>query len=474
MKKIFKKSLSAIILLFILFNTIAASTVKAIEPASTKIYSGIDVSNYQGWIDYTRVKEAGIEIVYIKSSEGQYIVDAYFRTNYTNAKANNLKVGFYHFVRARTIEEGILEAEHFAKTISGTTSDCKLAMDFETFGDLTSDQVNEISLAFLRRVKELTGKEMVVYSDTYSARTVFSQELASQYPLWVAEYGVERPESNGKWNEWIGFQYTDRGIVEGINGYVDRDNFTEEILLSDNTPINNGGNENSNSNQNFVYTIRRGDTLSEIAMRYHTTVQELVRINNLSNPNLIFIGETLLIPTKGNSNTTGSDDKNNERYIVRRGDTLNKIATRYGTTINAIVQLNGIKNPNLIYVGEILQIPRGSNTVATTFVYTIKRGDTLSKIAIRYGSTINQLAGINGIRNPNLIYAGEKIRIPINTNVRNMTDNEHDSGHQLYIVKRGDTLSQIAQRYGKTVEEIVELNQIQNKNYIYVGEQLRI
>ena len=258
MKKVILKFNSLFILLLVIFTTLMIPKSEAIEQASGRAYQGIDVSNYQGNIDYAKVKEAGIEIVYIKATEGQTITDAYLNQNYQKAKTNGLLVGFYHFVRARTNAQAVLEAEHFVNAISGMAPDCRLAMDFEIFGNLTTNQVNDISFTFLRKVQELTGKNMVVYSNTNSARTVFSQELANSYPLWVAEYGVSRPQNNGKWNTWIGYQYTDRGVINGINGYVDRDIFTEQILLSDNTPIdtgeNNGNYHSKGSIAYFRYT----------------------------------------------------------------------------------------------------------------------------------------------------------------------------------------------------------------------------
>ena len=487
MKKILKKLSETILVMLIIFNSIAIPKAKAIEPSSEKIYDGIDVSNYQRAIDYERVKNAGIEVVYIKATEGQTITDAYLRQNYENARANGLKIGFYHFVRARNNAQAVAEAEYFANAISGMTADCRLAMDFEVFGSLTNEEVNEISFTFLRRVEEITGKEMVVYSNTYSARTVFSQELANQYPLWVAEYGVNEPQDNGKWNIWIGFQYTDRGVVDGINGYVDRDRFTEQIFLSNTDPINPGNNgngnngsddgngENSENNNYITYTVRRGDTLSELALRYGTTVNEIAGINGIVNPNLIYTGEQLLIPTKNNTSNSGNNNNNNENYVVRKGDTLSKIALKYGTTVNAIARLNGIRNPNLIYVGQILQIPNTSNNAVTSTIdYTIQRGDTLSEIASRYGTTVNVLANLNGIRNPNRIYAGNIIKVPITTRVISNTNVEHDCGHCIYTVQRGDTLSEIAEMHETTVNEIVELNQIENPNMIYVGQKLRI
>lgn len=229
----------------------------AIIASGNQIYDGIDVSNWQGTIDYNQVKNDGIQVVYIKATQGVNIVDSHFRINYNNAKANGLKVGFYHFLTARTVEEAIRQAEFFASVISNTNPDCKLAMDFEVFGNLTVAEINNISKAFLARVKEITGKEVVIYSDEYAARNIFSIELADEYPLWIAQYGVTSPgETN--WEYWEGFQYTSRGEVSGIRGFVDRDKFTNEILLEDTSQIKQTGNsENYSQDTSYIVESRR-------------------------------------------------------------------------------------------------------------------------------------------------------------------------------------------------------------------------
>lgn len=109
-------------------------------------------------------------------------------------------------------------------------------MDFENFGNLNKKQINEIAIAFINKVKELSGKEIVVYSNTYTATYVFEGEVTN-YPLWVAQYGVNQPQDNGNWSSWVGWQYADDGEVNGINARVDMDKFTKEILLSDTSEI---------------------------------------------------------------------------------------------------------------------------------------------------------------------------------------------------------------------------------------------
>ena len=92
------------------------------------------------------------------------------------------------------------------------------------------------------------------------------------------------------------------------------------------------------------------------------------------------------------------------------GDTLSAIAAHYGVTADAIVAANGIQNPNLIYTGQRLSIPIGG-TVSTKHTYTVQSGDTLSGIAAKFGTTYQEIAAANGIADPNRIYPGQQLVI---------------------------------------------------------------
>ena len=433
MNKILKTFCTIFILPIFLIYLLAPSSM-ALSPSSEPIYAGIDVSGYQGNINYSKVKQAGIEIVYMKSSEGSNYVDSHFERNYTEAKRNGLKVGVYHFLTARSIAQAETQAQFFVSLISGKNIDCKLAMDFESFGNLNKQQINDIAIAFINKVRELSQKDVVVYSNTYDATYIFEGEV-TEYPLWVAQYGVSEPQDNGNWTSWVGWQYADDGEVNGINARVDMNRFTKEILLDDTSEIpnvenpnegennngngsggNNGGdNENGNNNGNEdnetgtrTIIIRSGDTLSQIALDYNTTVRRLVELNNIENPNLIYAGESLIVPT------TNSSIEN--IYIVRSGDTLSQIALNFNTTVSAIANLNGITNVNLIYTGQRLIIPGDSSADGCVHdcghkLYTVKSGDTLWSIARRYGTSIANIVRLNRIGNPNLIYPGQIFRI---------------------------------------------------------------
>lgn len=124
--------------LLIISTILFVNSSYALSPDSEAVYEGIDVSDWQGYIDYSLVRKSGIEVVYIKASQGSNFKDPYFDINYENAKANGLRIGFYHFLTATTTIEAEQEAEFFASVISGKTPDCKLVMDYEIFGGVRS------------------------------------------------------------------------------------------------------------------------------------------------------------------------------------------------------------------------------------------------------------------------------------------------------------------------------------------------
>ena len=96
-------------------------------------------------------------------------------------------------------------------------------------------------------------------------------------------------------------------------------------------------------------------------------------------------------------------------YTVRSGDTLSSIASKFGTSYQALASLNGISNPNLIYVGQVLRV-NGSASTGSVY-YTVRSGDNLSAIASRYGTSYQSIASLNSLSNPNLIYAGQTLKI---------------------------------------------------------------
>lgn len=374
---------------------------RAIPPSGGRQYRGIDISEFQGEIDFEEVRRSGIEAVYIRVGAGEY-TDEYFAENYERAKAAGLKIGFYHYVTARSVEEGRRQARFFASLAAGREPDMRLAMDFEYFGSLSVSQINAISEAYLDELTALTKREAVIYSDLSNARNIFSRALAEKYPLWAAQYGADEPSANGKWREWVGFQYTDEGRVGGIYGNVDRNIFTEGIFLSDSWRIDGEKRTTVRARtRTLTVYVRAGDTLWAIAREYGTTVEAIARENRIVDPNRIFAGERLRItlPARGSGE---------EIYNVRRGDTPISIAGKFGVTLSALEDRNGLERGEMIYAGDKLSIPGAG--MSGEF-YVVRPGDTLFYISRRTGVPIRTLVGINRIKDPDLIYAGEHLKL---------------------------------------------------------------
>lgn len=374
---------------------------RAIPPSGGRQYRGIDISEFQGEIDFEEVRRSGIEAVYIRVGAGEY-TDEYFAENYERARAAGLKIGFYHYVTARSVEEGRRQARFFASLAAGREPDMRLAMDFEYFGSLSVSQINAISEAYLDELTALTKREVVIYSDLSNARNIFSRALAEKYPLWAAQYGADEPSANGKWREWVGFQYTDEGRVGGIYGNVDRNIFTEGIFLSDSWRIDGEKRTTVRARtRTLTVYVRAGDTLWAIAREYGTTVEAIARENSIVDPNRIFAGERLRItlPARGSGE---------EIYTVRRGDTPISIAGKFGVTLSALEDRNGLERGETIYAGDKLSIPGAR--MSGEF-YVVRPGDTLFYISRRTGVPIRTLVGINRIKDPDLIYAGEHLKL---------------------------------------------------------------
>jgi LysM repeat protein len=166
------------------------------------------------------------------------------------------------------------------------------------------------------------------------------------------------------------------------------------------------------TDEDQVYVVRSGDYLARIAAQFNTTVAALVRANpQIEDPNLIFPGQELVIPGA----LVVIPDTGERVYVVEAGDTLSEIATRFGVTVNELVEENDIDDPNIILRGQRLVIPGPVDVIPDTgeTVYIVQSGDTLSEIAVNFRITVNAMVDANPeIGDPNLIFPGMRLVIP--------------------------------------------------------------
>ncbi|MCD7033109.1 glycoside hydrolase [Metabacillus sp. GX 13764] len=181
---------------------------------------GIDISKWQGNIDFTKVKAAGYQFVFIKATEGTAIKDPNLEKNYSGAKKAGLAIGFYHF--SRPGNPPLQEAEWFLQAIADKPSELPHVLDIEVNAGLSKNQVSSFAKVWLQQIEKSTRKKPMVYTSTSFANSYLSKESAS-YPLWIAHYGRKTPGENGIWDKWQCFQYSQNGKVPGIDGDVDLD-----------------------------------------------------------------------------------------------------------------------------------------------------------------------------------------------------------------------------------------------------------
>jgi LysM repeat protein len=158
----------------------------------------------------------------------------------------------------------------------------------------------------------------------------------------------------------------------------------------------------------FIYIVARGDTLKGLAIRFGSTVDALLAANPaITNANVIYEGQQVKVYVSQTPPPQPPPPSGGQVYYIQRGDTLRKIASKFSTTVDALLRANPqISNPNVIYVGQAITIPAG---VAT---YVVQQGDSLRMIANRFGMTVDNLLRLNpDIKNPNLIYVGQVINV---------------------------------------------------------------
>ena len=213
-------------------------------------------------------------------------------------------------------------------------------------------------------------------------------------------------------------------------------------------------------------TVQAGDSLSLIALEYGVSTQSIMNANGITNPDLLYMGQELIIPGVNPTASTAS-----VVVTVEWGDSLSAIAEDYGVSVASLMEANGITNANSIFAGQELTVPGVSGPLqpAGPVIVTVVSGDTLSEIASKYGVGLSALMNENGITKPDSIYIGQKIRIPGTGPAPTTT-----LPPLRITVQSGDTLSVIAETYGVKVSSIVSANGLPNANFLSVGQELII
>ena len=262
---------------------------------------GIDVSKWQGNINWNEVKKDGTEFEIIREGWGKKSptqIDKKFKENYEGAKAVGIPLSCYHYSYADSTDDAKREAEFCLENIRGMQFEYPICFDVEdrTMLSLSNRQRTDIVKAFCSEIENAGYYAMFYCNLNWLSNYLFKDELIGKYDLWLAQWNVGTPSvSCGIW------QKSDKGVINGISGNVDIDiAYKDYPSIIKNRGLN-GFSKSSSSSSNpsyFTYTVKKGDTLWAIAQRYLGSGSKYKEIKSLNalNSDTIYPGQTLKIP----------------------------------------------------------------------------------------------------------------------------------------------------------------------------------
>ena len=323
---------------------------------------GIDVSYWDAGIDWPKVRATGQRFVMIKGTEGETYTDPTFNDHWSGAKPAGLLRGAYCFFHPAMDPKK--QAARFINTVKAANDNGELphALDLEVAEGVSNDKIIANAKIWLDQVEQAFGRKPIIYSGVSFLQTSFSilgggpPVWAKDYPLWLAWYPNQYsdgmvPLMPRGWFNWTIWQYGDKGDVNGINAKVDMDVFNGTLddlykFAGVQAPVQTP----------VAHSVTAGDSVESIANKYGVTVRELVG----ANPQLVKIGDTLTIPAPvaiPQQSTGGTSPSTVRTYTIKAGDTLTAIAVKFGVTVPSIASANNLADPNKISVGQVLTIP---------------------------------------------------------------------------------------------------------------------
>lgn len=366
--------------------------------------SVIDVSEHQGNIDWQKVKNTGVVGAMVRTGYGikdPNQIDKQFSNNLSGCQNVGMPYGFYHYSYATSAAGAEQEADFCLELIAGSNPQYPVAFDMEENKQaaLGKTVCTDIAIAFCNKIRAAGYQPMLYTNLNWAINYIDMARIdAAGIDVWMAQYNTQC-DYKGAYTMW---QYTSKGVVDGITANTADMNwcykdYTHGIAP---TPI-----PQPTPQPNYdTYTVMASDTLSGIAEKFGTTYQELAAINGIEDPNVIHIGQ--IIKLKGDA---ASIPQGGNTYTVKAGDTLSGIAAKYGTTYQELAAINGITDPNVIRVGQVLKVTdsAGGRT------YTVQSGDSLWGIAqtqLGDGERYQEIKTLNGLSD-DTIYPGQVLQL---------------------------------------------------------------
>lgn len=379
---------------------------------------GIDLSSYQKGINLSQAKNEGVQFVILRAGYTGYgngvskAKDNNFETFYSQCKSLGIPVGAYWFSCANTYQKGVDEANWmYENCLKGKQFEYPIYLDVEEDAGGRHYLSGAGKAAITAGIKgfcetmESKGYYTGVYASSSWFSTLIDASIPNRFDCWVANWSNSNPGSpaHGLWQ--FGGE-TNKIRSNKIAGYTVDQNYAYKDYPS---IIKNGKmNGFGSSAVSPVPTLSKKsneEIANEVLAGQWGNGED--RKNKLTAAGYDYNAIQAIVNQKIGVSPT---QPTTQTYIVKSGDILSSIASKYGTTYQELARINGISNPNKIYPGQVLKIGGGSSIPSTEY-YIVKSGDTLSAIAKKYGTTVNQLASWNNIANVNKIYVGQKLRV---------------------------------------------------------------
>ena len=362
---------------------------------------GIDVSK---WQPANIVSLVPHDFAVVKATQGSGYVNPYFEQQLADALRTG-KAGLYHFDNGDANWQA--ECDHFLNTIRNYIGKVMIVWDWEASAIARGTERLKQIIAYLKAelgfppVVYASGSVLVSNGANKVAADNDSGVWCANYPLGYQTMGYRSDLK--PYTSCIMHQYTSSGRLDGYGGNLDLDQFFGDATAWDKYATGNGSASSDQvGDQGSAQVSKTNDQLAnEVIAGQWGNGDE--RKRNLTNAGYDYAAVQSIVNQRLGQTQT-------QFYTVRSGDTLSGIANKYGTNYQTLASLNGISNPNLIYPGQVLQLPGTSSTEAQ--YYVVRSGDNLSTIAVNHGLSLADIEQLNPqISNPNLIYPGDKVRI---------------------------------------------------------------
>ena len=453
---------------------------------------GVDWSKYQGMNGQFGYGTDKFAIAQIGGYAGAGIYTQY---TYNSQVASGIAQGkrmhsyiWWQNVTSNAVADSVLD--YFLPRIQ-TPKGSIVALDVED-----GYQNTDVIMHAIDRIEAAGYTPMVYGYLNYLQNNTDLTRISNRVQLWLAEYPNYAVTPSPNYNYFpsfnnVGvFQFTSTYVAGGLDGNVDLTGITDNgykkstttdtgkviVKPETNTPATNAG---QTANNTPKADIKVGNTVkvnfSSSKWASGESIPTWVKgksysVAQVSGNKVLLSGimswinksDVEIIATASSASQVPTVSSGST-YTVKSGDNLSTIASTHGMSTSALASLNGISNPNYIYVGQVLKLSGTATTYSATSTYTVKSGDNLSTIASRYGMSTASLQSLNGISNPNYIYVGQVLKISGSVSTA--------TSYRSYTVRSGDSLWLIASRLGTTVAHLQSINGV--SSLIYPGQTLR-